>query len=393
MSNGDSLELKLGDITIDAASRRSAWRVKPAVAASWLGLWSFLWLAHSLTSYGSLQRQGKAADLATLLSDYLWYYVPWFLFSLALFAFLDSRRDRLIQPARIVTAYAVSATCFLVPYLLYVALRTLHLAGKRPAGLQSLLDAYPPVFWFIDLVLFTGCFGAVLALAAVRATLAAERRQREAERENLTLKVDLERQRMATLMAQFEPHFLFNALNAISGLVRGNETGRAVEGISQLGQLLRHVLQVGRAERSSLGDELDFVSRYLALQQMRHGDRLEIVTDGMSADLQDIACPPLILQPLVENALRHGIETHGQSDHISISVTVSNADAVIRISNTRLAGKPSNPGLGLGLANIRDRLRLAYGGAAGLETGEEAGRFMVTLRIPVEPGAGSPLGT
>lgn len=392
MSQSNSIDGMLRDTTTDAPPMRSAWPVKPAVAASWLGLWSFLWLAHSLASYGSLLRQGKAANLATLLSDNLWYYVPWFLFSLVLFAFLESRRDRLIQPARIVTAYAVSITCFLIPYFLYAALRTLHLAGKQPAGMQSLLDAYPPVYWFIDLVLFTGCFGAVLALATVRGTLAAERRQREAERENLTLKVDLERQRMATLMAQFEPHFLFNALNAISGLVRSHETGRAVDGISQLGQLLRHVLEVGRAERSTLGDELDFVSRYLALQQMRHGDRLEVVTDGSVADLQEVACPPLILQPLVENALRHGIETHGQNDRISISVNVSDADAVIRISNTRLPGKPSNPGLGLGLANIRDRLRLAYGGTARLDTQQEADRFTVTLRIPLEPGPGSPLG-
>lgn len=365
--------------------------MKPAVALSWLGLWGFLWIAHCLASYGALKRQGRAADLSTLLADNLWYYVPWFLFSLGLFAWLDSREGRLVRPGRIFGLYLISATGFLLPYFTFAALRTLQVAGRPFTGLQSLLDAYPPVYWFIDLVLYTGCFGAVLALATVRGTLAAERRQREAERENLNLKVDLERQRMATLMAQFEPHFLFNALNAISGLVRGNESGRAVDGISQLGLLLRHVLHAGRAERSSLGDELEFVDRYLSLQRMRHGDRLEVDMQVGQADLHEIACPPLILQPLVENALRHGIETHGMRDRIEIAVGLSDTEATFRIANAWRPGNPANPGLGLGQRSVRDRLRLAYGDDARLDTTLETGRYLATLRIPLEPGPGSSL--
>lgn len=381
------------DATAEASPLRPAWLVSPTVAASWLGVWAFLLIAHSLASYGSLQRQGKDALLMNLLLDNLRYYVPWFLFSLVLFAFLESRQDRLMRPARIVKIYLVAAACFLLPYLLYVSVHLLHGRGRSLDSLQSLFDVYPPVYWFIDLLLFSGCFGIVLALTTVRGTLAAERRQREAERENLNLKVDLERQRIAMLMAQFEPHFLFNALNAISGLVRGNESTKAIEGISQLGQLLRHVLEVGRAERSSLSDELDFLQRYLALQHMRHGGRLEIRMDCASDAFRDVACPPLVLQPLVENALRHGIESHGQPDTINISVAVHEPDVIIRIANKLLVSKPANPGLGLGLQNVRDRIRLAYGDAASLSTGDEYGQFVALLRIPLEPDSGSPLGT
>jgi two-component system sensor histidine kinase AlgZ len=120
---------------------------------------------------------------------------------------------------------------------------------------------------------------------------------------------------MLALRAQFEPHFLFNALNAISALVRDGDRGLALGGIGRLSDLLRYALSASVREDVTVAAELQFVRDYLDLQRLRYGERLQVQIDGEDSLLHEVECPPLLLQPLIENALRHDLDCReGPSD-------------------------------------------------------------------------------
>ena len=188
---------------------------------------------------------------------------------------------------------------------------------------------------------------------------------------------------MLALRAQLEPHFLFNALNAISALVRSGDKKLGLQGISLLSDLLRYVLSAGVRNTTTVAAELQFVRDYLALQRLRYGDRLRMHIDGAGALLDDVACPPLLLQPLVENALRHDLDcTSGPSD-IHLSFIEEEKALLIRVTNPARDDVPANPGAGLGLANTQDRLRLMHT-RASLQAGRQGDRFVADVRLPLD---------
>jgi len=199
--------------------------------------------------------------------------------------------------------------------------------------------------------------------------------------DNLHLSLELERQRMLALRAQLEPHFIFNALNAISALVRTSDGDLALNGINRLSDLLRYALTASGRDWVSVGEELAFVGDYLALQRLRYRARLQVQMD--IGDVHGGECPPLLLQPLIENALRHDLDCHEGDSDIRIHMQRDGAQLHIRISNPVTADASPNPGLGMGLANTRARLQLAYGGEASLDSALRDGRYEVAIRMPL----------
>jgi LytS/YehU family sensor histidine kinase len=198
----------------------------------------------------------------------------------------------------------------------------------------------------------------------------------------LGLRLELERQRLASIQAQLEPHFLFNALNAISALVRTEERATALNAITRLSGLLRYTLTASRVDTVTLREELDFVRDYIELQRLRYGARLVVRMPSVDASLLELTCPPLLLQPLVENALRHDLDTHDGPSDLQILVARNGEGARITIANP-LRDEPSpNAGFGLGLESTRERLALRYGDGASLTTAREEGRFVVQLLLP-----------
>ena len=186
------------------------------------------------------------------------------------------------------------------------------------------------------------------------------------------------------MRGQLEPHFLFNALSAIAGLVRSNDQRVAIDAIGQLSAQLRHAVAASQQDWSTIGEELEFVRGYLALQALRYPDRLDTQCEA-SGDVAAIVCPPLIIQPLVENAIRHDLECHHERSKIVVAVASSASGATITVRNTMHPGAPANPGLGLGLRAVRDRLALLYGPVAYLEAGPIDGEFVVHLFLPATP--------
>jgi two-component system, LytTR family, sensor kinase len=187
---------------------------------------------------------------------------------------------------------------------------------------------------------------------------------------------------LATLRSQLQPHFLFNALHTIVQLIH-IEPRRAAEAAELVADLLRRTLEEQRDE-VPLGDEWRFVSRYLAVEQMRFGERL-VVHAELPPDLQAERVPSFALQTLVENAVQHGAAPRVAPTEIAITGTRSNSELVISVRNSSDGEAPrtNGNGTGTGLTRLRERLSVLYGDAATLVSRPTAaGGYEAVLTIP-----------
>jgi two-component system sensor histidine kinase AlgZ len=234
---------------------------------------------------------------------------------------------------------------------------------------------------FFEFSWLTFTFTAVVAACNWRQARNRERAWQLAQGENLALRLELAQQRMLALRGQLNPHFLFNALNAISALVRTQDSKMALAGIGHLSDLLRYALLASERDHVSLDDERQFVADYLALQKMRYGERLQVHIDSDArAAMGEV--PPLLLQPLIENALRHDLDCHEGASDIRLAFGGDAERLTISVSNPLVDARSTNPGLGLGLHHSRARLQLAYGDRASLMAGPANGRFVVAIDMP-----------
>lgn len=212
------------------------------------------------------------------------------------------------------------------------------------------------------------------------------RRFREREFRASQLESQLALSQLQVLKMQLHPHFLFNTLNGITGLVRDKKNKVAVNMLVGLSDLLRYTLQNAHKQEVPLREELEFLELYLDLQQMRFSDRLEVKMD-IDPDSLEIIVPNLILQPLVENALRHGIAQRISAGLIKITTRCENGMLQVKVYDNGL-GLQENWQLennaGIGLANVRERLHQIYGeGEYRLDIcNQKNGGVEATIRIP-----------
>jgi two-component sensor histidine kinase len=208
--------------------------------------------------------------------------------------------------------------------------------------------------------------------------------------ETARLNEQLTRAQLEALRHQFEPHFLFNALNAVSALVREGRNDDAVEMIAGLGGLLRRVLRDSATHQVSLQEELQFLDSYLAIQRVRFSNRLAVVVE-VPPELMQARVPCLALQPIVENALKHGIEKRAQGGEVRILASRVNGHLNLRVYNDgpQLTPDWQTNGCGAGLANLVSRLRGLYGNDFGFELSSvDAGGVQASLLLPYRDGAG-----
>lgn len=187
------------------------------------------------------------------------------------------------------------------------------------------------------------------------------------------------RVRLAELQSRIRPHFLFNALNTALALVRV-DPAKAEAVLEDLAQLFRVAL-ADAGTSVSLDEELALARAYLAIEQVRFGDRLRLhwdVAPGVGA----ARVPPLMLQPLVENAVRHGVEPAARGAQVLVSARLQGGQAVVQVSNT-LPDEPAAPGHGMALHNVRERLRLLHDVAAQFESWREDGMHHARIVIPL----------
>jgi two-component system, LytTR family, sensor histidine kinase AlgZ len=187
--------------------------------------------------------------------------------------------------------------------------------------------------------------------------------------------------KVEALQARIRPHFLFNSMNTVAALVRVDPVA-AERTVENLSELFRAALGQDDTHTGSLSDELQLVDRYLAIEQLRLGDRLRVrrELDDLPADA---SLPLLLLQPLVENAVRHGIQPLREGGEVILRGKREGSMMLIEIDNP-LADNPSTRGSGHGLNNVRQRVAYHFGPRASVEAGPGDGRFVVKLHLPVE---------
>ncbi|AVS99666.1 sensor histidine kinase [Paracidovorax avenae] len=193
--------------------------------------------------------------------------------------------------------------------------------------------------------------------------------------------------RLGELQARIRPHFLFNTLNSAIALVR-DEPARAEALLEDLSDLFRHAL-VEQGDSATLGEEIVLARRYLAIEEVRFGERLRVQwlldprTDGARL-------PPLLLQPLVENAVKHGVEPSAHGGKLRVTTELRGSRAVVTITNTvppggARAGEGAPRGHGIALANVRDRLRLLHDVQCDFSAGMHNGLYRVRISLPAHP--------
>ena len=185
--------------------------------------------------------------------------------------------------------------------------------------------------------------------------------------------------RLAELQSRIRPHFLFNTLNSAIALVRA-EPARAETLLEDLSDLFRHAL-MDQGESVTLADEIALAQRYLAIEQVRFGERLRVQWD-LDPKADAALLPPLLLQPLVENAVCHGVEPSATGADIKISSQRRGGIAVIKVTNTVPAG-PGAQGNGVALGNVRDRLALLHDVQGQFRSGLKNGVYQVRMEVPL----------
>jgi two-component system sensor histidine kinase AlgZ len=184
--------------------------------------------------------------------------------------------------------------------------------------------------------------------------------------------------RLAELQARIRPHFLFNSLNSAIALVR-EEPARAETLLEDLSELFRHVL-ISKADAATLSEEVQVARHYLDIEQVRFGERLRVQW-SIDPEAAKAKVPALFLQPLVENAVKHGVEPSPTGADVKVTTQRRGSVVVIKVTNTVPAGQ-GKPGHGVALDNVRDRLRLLHDVQAQFQTALIDGRYQVRIEIP-----------
>jgi signal transduction histidine kinase len=322
---------------------------------------------------------------SSLATWYLWAATAWLVVRLA--------RRFPIERDRWRVRVLIHVPASLVMALLHLALCAVwYWFVEAPAG-------DPRTWWVMYKVqLLISFHWDVLIYAGVLAVTHAfdyDRRSREGELRASQLETQLAHAQLGALKMQLHPHFLFNSLNAVAALVH-DDPAAAEQTIVRLGELLRFAMENANVLEVPLGDELDFARKYLAIERIRYGDRLSVHWE-IDPQLLSAMVPSLILQPLVENAVRHGAA--GRCDPCGITVAAGRHNGALRLEVRDTGSGPMRNDMsasrrGVGLSNTRARLQQMYGFSARLDLLRPAdGGWIARVEMPLRAAASLPPGS
>jgi len=226
-----------------------------------------------------------------------------------------------------------------------------------------------------------GCVFYLLAVSFHYVSLAQEATH-EVEARAMQTSIQARDAELKALKAQINPHFLFNSLNSISALT-SIDSARARDMCVLLGDFLRLTLGLGEKTSVRLSEELELLEKYMAIEKVRFGARLTM-HEKIQEESKACLLPPLLLQPLVENAVKHGIASLPEGGDVRLAVQRQNGRLAILVENSWDPEAPPRRSGGLGLKNVQQRLEARYGKDANLRVNTEGERFQVTLSIPAE---------
>ncbi len=286
-------------------------------------------------------------------------------------------------------AFPLQQTPFLklLPTLLAASLLTSSLWVAVGKGLATLLaraaeltDLEPQFDAGVPLLLGFGTLLFLLSIV-VHYLLLAFDATRAAERRALELQVLARDAELKALRSQLQPHFLFNSLNSISALTAMDPPAARAMTV-RLAEFFRATLRLGQEHLIPLKEEFRLAEAFLSIEQVRFASRL-LFSTTLDKECEDVSVPSLILQPIVENAVNHGISHLVEGGTITLEARRNGNAVLVRISNPCDAHRPGSNSTGVGLTNVRKRLESLYGNDARLMVQNGATKFTVELRIPV----------
>lgn len=335
----------------------------PMISWRWIAIfWSIAAMFEATQSIFIQHAIGRRGGEVLLFMTELAGWLPW---ALATPFVIELARRHPVIPAPAARGVAAHLAAFFgITMIAEIWSAALHMLLNPWAHRQA------PTFWdtLSATLIFHGLicvFAYALILAVTYLVDSRDKAARKAT-EAAQLGEELSKARLAALLRQMEPHFLFNTLNSIAGLVRDDRKAPAVNMIVGLSELLRRASQNHAAE-VTLAEEVEYLQRYVDIQKVRFEERLRYSVD-IPVSLMDAQVPSLLLQPLVENAVKHGLAEHAAGGEIRVAAQREGAVLSLSVYNDG----PAFPGdweaksAGVGLANLRKRLRIMHGDAAGL---------------------------
>lgn len=351
-----------------------------------VGAWTLFGALIAGETYFRLHASGQQPSLARILAHFLAWSYTWALFT-PVILWLGWRfpfsRER--WAGSLVVHVGASLVIAWIGSLSWVAAG--QFLGRIPPGADVLLRTsartfvaflhFDPVFYWI-----------IIGLAYL---LQYYQDSRERELRASQLETQLAAARLKALEMQLHPHFLFNALNTIAVLVRTDRNAQAVRVVTGLGELLRRALDGAGSQLVPLRDELEFVKRYLEIEQIRFGDRLTVEV-SVDPETTEGCVPYLILQPLVENAIRHGIGARARPGNVWIGARCHDDRLQLTVRDDG-PGLPEvvghETGTGLGLSATKERLQRIYGADHHFAIrGDERGGVIAQIEIPFQLAVG-----
>ncbi|MGH9311493.1 MAG: sensor histidine kinase [Vicinamibacterales bacterium] len=349
-------------------NRRTVW----AAAA---GFWLFVAAMSAAQILWIAQTPGQRVDVRRAMAWQTAYWVAWIPFTVGVWhvtrGWLPGRfggwPKLLIAHVAMFAAVALTHT-FLVA-LLTLALSEMSLWGHFVMQLRGQLNG--------EILIYT-------AIAGTGAAITLYERYEDRQITAARLQAELAAARLEALHGHLQPHFLYNSLHSIAALARAGDTAGVVRLIAALSDLLRHVLDAGD-RHATLREELQIVERYLEIQHARFVDRLAVTVD-LAPDVADARVPLLVVQPLVENAVRHGLAPQVRAGSLVVRAVRDNGRTRIDVEDTGV-GLPSGWALhgatGTGLRNLASRLAAEFGDAATLDVApREGGGVRATVMLP-----------
>ncbi len=280
---------------------------------------------------------------------------------------------------RLMLTHAIAAT--MMSFLWVSAGRLLTGWLGTNLGWRAMAAQFPKLqaqFYGLSFSYYLLCVAFHYVLSAQQSSLEAQARAAESS-------VRAREAELSALKAQINPHFLYNSLNSISALTT-IDPGRAREMCVSLADFLRLTLGMGEKSVIPLSEELDLLEKYCAIEKVRFGERLTVEQE-IQAEASECLLPPLLLQPLIENAVVHGIAQMSEAGRIRLTAARNGSRVSLTVENTWDPEAGSSRRNGLGLKNVQRRLEARYGKEAQLEARAEEELFRVTLSFPAETEA------
>jgi LytS/YehU family sensor histidine kinase len=270
----------------------------------------------------------------------------------------------------------VAAACIAAGIELVIGYGWVHLIDslKIATSVSPLYEPWIAGIFSILVLIF-------LLIASMHYVIIGFERSNESERQTFELRLLAQDAELRALRAQIDPHFLFNSLNSISALTTANPE-RARTMVVLLGEFFRNSLDLGSKNRIPLSDELSLINKFLTIEQVRFGARLLVQRD-IAKDSLECKIAPLLLQPLIENAVRHGISQLVEGGTITLTTKIRNDKLHISVENPFDPDYIAKKGTGLGIRNVRSRIQTLYSDEGRISVEKSGSTFKVELSFPI----------